>query len=129
MTVEQETAYLANANADPNMLVLVACDGQEIVGNASISHPARPRMAHRWELNISVRKDHWGQGIGSGLLEQLICYARENGAEVISLTVRSDNARAIGLYRKFGFERSGTCRKALKIGSQYFATDYMDLYL
>ena len=36
----------------------------------------------------------------------LIAHAREQGIEIIELQVRSDNARAIRLYEKFGFMRA-----------------------
>ena len=62
-------------------------------------------------------------------MERLIAFAREIGAEVVSLEVRSDNDRAIALYRKFGFETFGTYRKFFKFEDTYFDVDYMNLYL
>ena len=129
VTAEQEEVFLSGMQNNPNFLMLSAFDGDEIVGNASISRLPRARFAHRWEIAISVRKSHWGCGIGSNLLNRLIEFAKNNGAEVISLEVRSDNERAKALYHKFGFEQFGTYRKFFKINGEYFDADYMNLYL
>ena len=126
-TVEQEEAFLAGMQEDT--LMLMALEDGKIVGNASISRYGRTRFAHRWSLAISIRKSHWGMGIGSELMARLIAYAKEQGAEVIELEVRSDNDRAKALYRKFGFETFGTYKKFFKIDGQYYDADYMTLYL
>lgn len=128
-TVAQEEAFLTSLQNDPDYLMLLAMDGEEIVGNASVSRHTRARFAHRWDVAISVRKSHWGKGIGSYLMTQLIEFAKNSGAEVVSLEVRSDNERAKSLYRKFGFKKFGTYRKFFKIDGAYFDADYMNLYL
>ena len=128
-SVEQEAAILESIKANPRSIMLLAFDGSEIVGNASIHGSSRPRFSHRYELAITVRKSHWGRGIGTALMVRLIAFAKEIGAEVVSLEVRSDNDRAIALYRKFGFEKFGTYQKFFKFGEAYFDADYMNLYL
>lgn len=128
-SVEQEAAILESICQNPRSIMLLAFDGGEIVGNASIHGSSQPRFSHRYELAITVRKSHWGRGIGTALMERLIAFAREIGAEVISLEVRSDNDRAIALYKKFGFEIFGTYRKFFKFEDNYYDADYMNLYL
>jgi ribosomal-protein-alanine N-acetyltransferase len=61
-------------------------------------------------LTIAVRESHWGQGIGSGLLDALIRAAVERGCDEVFLEVRADNSRAHGLYRRRGFEEIGVRR-------------------
>lgn len=126
-TVEQEESFLAGMQEDS--LMLIALDDGQIVGSASVSRLGRARFAHRWSLAVSVRKSHWGMGIGSGLMTRLIAYAKTQGAEVIELEVRSDNSRAKRLYQKFGFETFGTYRKFFKIDGRHYDADYMNLYL
>ena len=128
-SVEQEEKLLENQKKSERSMILLAFDGEEIVGNATIEGNRHPRFGHRRNLAISVRKDHWNQGIGSGLMRRLIRFSRDTGAEVIHLEVRSDNQRAIALYRKFGFEKVGTYEKFFKIADEYFGADYMNLYL
>jgi ribosomal-protein-alanine N-acetyltransferase len=61
-------------------------------------------------LTIAVRASHWGQGIGSALLDALIQAARERACAEVFLEVRADNPRAHGLYRRRGFEEIGVRR-------------------
>lgn len=62
-------------------------------------------------LNISVRGDLHGRGIGRLLLGKVAQMAREKGMVSILLEVRPSNVRAIRLYERFGFEQIGR-RKA-----------------
>ena len=60
-----------------------------------------------------------GQGVGTALMQALVDDA-DRWAQVLrlELTVYADNARAIALYRKFGFEVEGTHRAyALRDGA------------
>lgn len=54
---------------------------------------------------IAVAPRMKGSGLGGRLLRALIGLAREHGARELLLEVRSDNASAIHLYERFGFER------------------------
>lgn len=69
------------------------------------------------------------EGIGLGVLEKLIAFARNNGIEQLELEVRSDNERAIHLYEKFGFQKIGTIPAFLKVNGETFDCDYMVLRL
>jgi putative acetyltransferase len=91
--------------------VLVALADGEIVGYAGLHGSDNPRRAHAWYLAMSVRDDWHGRGVGTRLLEALVDLA-DNwlGALRIELTVYTDNAPALKLYRKFGFEVEGTHR-------------------
>lgn len=124
-SVEQEAAFLENSLSDPNSRFLLALDGATIVGTSSVQKYGRPRMAHRSSIAISVRKSHWGMGIGSGLMERQLEFVKHAGAEIVELEVRSDNVRAMGLYKKFGFIPFGTYPRFFKIGGEYFDAVYM----
>lgn len=60
---------------------------------------------------IAVAVGHWGRGIGSTLLTELITRAAERGVTDLFLEVRSDNPRAQELYRRFGFTEIGIRRR------------------
>ena len=110
--------------------MILAFDEGELIGSGAISSVSgRARFSHRKELAITVRKDYWRKGIGTGLMKVLIDFAKKNGAEVLELQVRSDNESAIGLYKKFGFEKIGTYKNFFKIDGEYFDADFMNLYL
>lgn len=128
-TVEQEEALLGQLAKSPHSRFFLALDGNRIVGNACVNGSGNPRFRHRRTLAITVLRDYWGQGIGSGLMEQMIAFSTETGAEQLSLEVRSDNERAKALYRKFGFQTFGTFPKYFKIGGRYYDVDCMTMEL
>ncbi len=58
-------------------------------------------------LTIGVALDRWGQGTGAALLDGLLAEAVRRGCAEVFLEVRTDNARAQRLYRKYGFTEIG----------------------
>ncbi len=113
------------ADMPPDDHVLVAEVAREVVGNLGM-HPTSksPRRRHAAGLGMSVRDDWQGRGIGTALLAAAIDLA-DNWLNLrrIELTVYTDNAEALALYRKFGFEIEGTLADfAFRNGS------YIDAY-
>ena len=99
------------ATNDDTQITLVATVAGELVGNLGLTRITRPRRAHVGEIGMAVRDDWQGKGVGSALLEAALDLA-DNwlGIRRLELHVHADNARAIALYRKFGFEHEGTHR-------------------
>lgn len=58
-------------------------------------------------LNISVRRDLHGKGIGRMQLDKVVEVAREKGMTSILLEVRPSNQRALAVYYRYGFQRIG----------------------
>ncbi|MGW2472154.1 ribosomal protein S18-alanine N-acetyltransferase [Streptomyces sp. NPDC001665] len=56
---------------------------------------------------IAVARDHWGGGLGSELLTDLLRHATAFECAEVLLEVRVDNTRAQKLYERFGFEPIG----------------------
>jgi putative acetyltransferase len=103
-------------------LSLVAERAGEIVGSAGL-HPVGPavRRRHAMTLGISVVTEAQGQGVGSALMQAMCDYAdRWMGVLRIELTVYADNARAIALYRKFGFATEG-CHRGYALRDGHYA--------
>ena len=128
-TVEQEAALLERIAVSSDSRFFLALDGDRIVGNACVDGMRNARLRHRRNLAITVLRDYWGRGIGTGLMERMLDFCRESGAELASLEVRSDNERAKALYRKFGFVSFGTFPKFFKIDGEFFDVDCMTLEL
>ena len=101
-------------------LALVAEVDGRVVGSAGL-HPVGPqlRRRHAAMLGISVVPEAQGRGVGTALMQALCDYADRWGHVLrIELTVFADNARAIALYRRFGFEHEGVHRAyALRDGA------------
>ncbi|HEV8392359.1 MAG TPA: GNAT family N-acetyltransferase [Dongiaceae bacterium] len=90
---------------------LVATVAGDVVGNLGLTRLTRARRAHVGELGMGVRDDWQGKGVGSALMQAALDLA-DNwlGLRRLELRVYADNAPAIALYRKFGFEIEGTHR-------------------
>ncbi len=65
---------------------------------------------------IAVAPSGQGTGVGRVLLEALVDAALARGATSMILEVRSDNDRAIGLYRRAGFEQIAVRRRYYQPG-------------
>ena len=128
LSVEAEAAYLGmQAGSADNVQYLAKVDG-EIIGTASLMR-ARGRMRHRGEFGVSLKKAWWGCGAGSALTEAVLAFARANDFEQLNLEVRSDNARAIRLYEKYGFRKLCVFPAFFKINGQAIDFDLMNLDL
>ena len=62
-------------------------------------------------LNVSIAKDWQARGHGLHLLREVSALAREHRASSIILEVRPSNARALAVYRRFGFRDHGLRRR------------------
>jgi len=62
---------------------------------------------------MGVAATHRGTGVGARLLAATLEAAFASGLTRVELTVLADNAPAIALYRRFGFETEGLCRDYL----------------
>ncbi len=70
---------------------------------------------YAYVADVAVTADLRGKGVGRKLLEVCERGSREAGAEVLRISVLSQNAPAIGLYRNFGFsDRVTELEKPLK---------------
>ena len=100
------------AQADTSVILIGRIDG-ELACMGSLSGQTKARLAHQSDLGITVKKKFWNIGAGKAMMEALIGFARQNSKiEIVHLGVRSDNVKAISLYKKLGFEEiadSGTC--------------------
>ncbi len=79
--------------------VLVAQDGDDVIGYASLLATAETADVQR----IAVHPNAWRRGIGRSLLSALLDEARRRGCGEALLEVRADNHGAIKLYEAFGF--------------------------
>lgn len=130
MTDEQEAAFIRNFLQTPQSVLLCAEYAGNIIANAGLTGNALARTAHTAEMGISVSKMFWGLGLGRALMDEIIRYAKTTDTvEIIHLTARADNARAIRLYQSCGFRPVGTRRKMFKINGAYFDGLLMDLAL
>jgi ribosomal-protein-alanine acetyltransferase len=99
MSRRQYRHHLGSANA----VVLVAQDGQDILGSGLVFFRAGTQVARLYSLATAPQAR--GRGVGRRLLAALERKVRERGLTRLRLEVRTDNAGAIGLYEKAGYVR------------------------
>lgn len=65
-------------------------------------------------MGIALYQKFTGLGIGKIMVRELCDIAKDHGFEQMELEVVADNERAIGLYKKMGFEIYGTFPRNMK---------------
>ncbi|MBD3270436.1 GNAT family N-acetyltransferase [Candidatus Peregrinibacteria bacterium] len=124
ISLEEEENILASRVNDPHKILLLALYNGEVVCTCGLDGKNRPRMRHSTSLGITVRKSHWGVGLGRIMMNELINWARSTGfITQIELSVRTSNLRAVQLYLTCGFEFQHRITRDLLIGG-----DYVDCY-
>lgn len=130
LTVEKEEAMFESYLNKENGLNLIAEYDGQIAGNLNFSGGTKKRTAHTGEFGISVRKDFWGMGIGKALITRLIEWSKESGViRKINLRVRSDNTRAMHLYKSFGFTEEGVITRDFLIDDVFYDSIQMGLFI
>lgn len=109
-TLEEQVTWLqARSGAH---VVIVAEDGDEVVGFASLS-PFRDRPAYNStvESSVYVRSDQRGRGVGSLLIGDLVDLAAQHGFHTAIARIVGGHEASIGLHRAAGFTEVGVERE------------------
>ena len=91
---------------------IVAASDAMLVGFLGVIGSSVPRIRHAATVALGVRRSHWGQGIGSGLLLEAIRWAPTAGLSRLELYVALNNTRAASLYEKLDFRVEGRRKRA-----------------
>ena len=127
---EKEQQSIEAVNNKSNSLIAAALLDEEIVGSIVFKGGERIKTYHLGEMGIGIRRDFWGLGIGTFLLEYLIQWAKETGiVRKINLRVRTDNERALKLYRNHGFKEEGILTRDFCIDGRFYDSISMGLLI
>ncbi|ALA66750.1 ribosomal protein S18-alanine N-acetyltransferase [Corynebacterium lactis] len=99
-------AFVAELSAPNNFYVGVVKREGELCGYGGITKLGSAGAAEYEIHTIGVASKWQGRGLGAQLMDALMAAAGEDPGPVF-LEVRTDNAPAIALYEKYGFERMG----------------------
>ena len=128
-TVDEMRALIEARASAPNSTWLLAVDGDELLGEASLHGLPRRAMRHTAVLGISVRAESRGQGVGDRLVTALIVWAPTAGVTRIELHVLARNTIARRLYEKYGFMIEGERRRTVYANGAYLDDVVMALLL
>lgn len=76
-------------------------------------------------LDVAVRRDCRGQGVGKLLVEKVLAECRERGGAFVFLEVRASNAAAITLYEQLGFVETGRRKRYYENGEDAILMEYI----
>jgi ribosomal protein S18 acetylase RimI-like enzyme len=90
--------------ADPAVTVLLAREGAEAIGTATVIVYTTPFWIKARIDEVVVDKAARGRGVAEALVRACLDTAREKGAQVAELQSGTQRAAANRLYRRLGFE-------------------------
>ena len=126
VTLDQEKSWVDGFLKSPNSVLLLAESQNQVVGILDFQGGHRRRIAHSGTIGISVRAEYRGQGVGSLLMSALIDWAKGTAnVERLDLLVFADNAHAIALYKKMGFQEEGRKRRAIRLSDGRYLDELM----
>ena len=92
-------ADIALARRGPHSTILVARDGDRVLGSAMVGHDG-----HRgWVYYLAVEPDLQGRGLGRALLRAVEDWLRARAVPKLMLLVRPDNEKVRGFYAAEGY--------------------------
>ena len=105
-----EARQKRTAAAPASLIRLVAVIEGKVIGCLGLDR-FENRRGHAAQFGIAVHDAYAGRGAGTALVAAMIDLA-DNWLNIrrLELNVYADNARAIALYERFGFEREGLYR-------------------
>lgn len=127
---QYENPFVTNDSHSSERFMLVVEDAYEVRGETEgeahqiIAFLVAHRVEMEWELeNIVVAEKFQRRGVGTRLLSEFIAHARAANGSGIFLEVRQSNQNARALYRRAGFEETGS-RKGYYAGPSEDAIVY-----
>lgn len=92
---------------------------EKLVGWCDIRRLTFASHAHRGSLGMGLLDGYRDRGLGTRLLEAALNDAWLHGFKRVELSVHADNARAIRLYEKTGFQHEGRLQAAFHDEGNY----------
>lgn len=116
---EQKIALL-----EQDGLYLVAEHEGAVIGHAFLEPMTLIALSHVFSLTIVVHPGHLERGVGTALMTELMAWAEGHPRiEKVELRVRATNARAIALYKRFGFVEEGRFEKRIRLPDGSYIAD------
>jgi RimJ/RimL family protein N-acetyltransferase len=109
---EEERGWFERGTEEGMRYLVARVDGK-VVGGASI-HPHAEKRAHVADFGIYIREGYRNLGLGTALTKELIEIAKEQGLEILQLSVYATNKRAFNVYKKCGYRECGRLTRDIR---------------
>ena len=121
-----EDEYTYKLNMDNDLMIIAYTT--EIIGIITITAGIRRKNTHVGTLAIAINTDYCNKGIGKELMSRSIEWFKNNQTLTrLQLFVRTDNLRAISLYKKYNFSIEGEMRNDTYIDGKYYNVYIMSI--
>lgn len=125
-TVKGEKEILNRILEDEKSIMMLALVDGKVAGNCGINAIGnKRRIMHRCSMAIALKKEFWGLGIGTAMIEYLTELAKKIGYEQMELEVVEGNYNAKRLYEKNGFIETGRHINAMKYDDGTYKDDFI----
>jgi len=118
-SVEDESKRIDRLNGRDNCLMIVAEESGQLIGTLTAYGGETRRIRHRATVALGVAREHWGKGAATAMLDFALRWSRERKLRRIELTVHTSNDRAVGVYKRCGFQVEGVRRSSLLVDGRY----------
>jgi RimJ/RimL family protein N-acetyltransferase len=125
VSVSDQAKFFQESASARSGVTLLAESERQPVGLAFARRNSGRRQAHTLYLGIGVLQAWVGRGIGSRLMLAMEHWALSRDFHRLELVVHVENARAIALYERLGYEREGVRKHGFKIDGKYVDLFYM----
>jgi RimJ/RimL family protein N-acetyltransferase len=125
LTVADEEKYLSRVAADENTVSIFCFVDGVLAGNCNISRKTKQKNRHRASIGIALKQEFWNLGIGTALFAEMIAIAECWGLVQLELEVIEGNDRAMGLYRKMGFETVSFVPNAIRMRDGSYVREFL----
>ena len=111
-TLENRQIWFDQKMAEDYPILVFELD-HKVVGFATFG-PFRAWPAYKYSIehSIYVNNEYRKKGIGTSLMKELILIAKDREFKTLIAGIDVDNKNSIAMHLNFGFEHSGTIKKA-----------------
>lgn len=110
--LEEERRWFERGTKDGMRYLVARVDGR-VIGGASI-HPRTEKRAHVAEFGIYIRDGYRNLSLGTALTKTFVEIAKQQGLEILQLSVHATNKWALHVYKKCGYKECGRLTRDVK---------------